>query len=145
VRAACSPFAAILLLFVTLGCDKKGTPVQPSASADLPPPEVSQYHPERLFTEITHEFGLPEEVPIYPDGTFMTPEITPSGIAVLDYDNDGLLDVLHVRHPAPMPWEQQIKSTEPNRLFRQEANGRFKEVPGAAGLAGKGYRPGSRS
>src|SRR5438309_9517247 len=47
-----------------------------------------------LFTEITREVGLPADPPRYPDGTYMTPEITPGGVALLDVDNDGRLDIL---------------------------------------------------
>ena len=78
----------------------------------------------------------------YPDGTFMAPEITPGGVAVFDFDDDGRLDILQVRHPSPAPWAEQIKASEPNRLFRQRNDGRFEEVPGAAGLAGKGFHHG---
>jgi hypothetical protein len=125
-------------------CERKDPNLPANGEVPEVPKAVVQgtYNPEKLFTEITSEFGLPEQVPVYPDGTFMTPEITPSGVAVFDFDNDGLLDVLHVRHPAPMPWEQQIKSSEPNRLFRQQQDGRFVEVPDAAGLKGKGYHNG---
>jgi hypothetical protein len=72
----------------------------------------------------------------------MAPEITPGGVAVLDFDNDGRLDILLVPHPAPAPWEEQKKSSVPNRLFKQRADGRYEEVPGAGGLAGKGFHHG---
>jgi hypothetical protein len=93
--------AAVLLC----GCERKSGSVRSNAtSTETQQAAVSQgrYDSEKLFTEITSEFGLPEQVPTYPDGTFMTPEITPSGVAVFDFDNDGLLGVLHVRHPAPI-------------------------------------------
>ena len=132
----------LLALIGGIGCGRKeessGGKAEPAESAV----SLGSYNADRLFTEITTELGLSEQAAPYPDGTFMTPEITPSGVAVFDFDNDGLLDVLHVRHPAPMPWEQQIKANESNRLFRQQAGGRFVEVPGAAGLKGKGYHNG---
>jgi hypothetical protein len=103
---------------------------------------ASKYNPQHLFTEITGEIGFDANPPPYPDGTFMTPEITPGGVAVFDYDNDGLQDVLIVRHPNPLPWEQQVKATAPNRLYRQQPDHTFREVPDAAGLSGKGYHHG---
>src|SRR5688500_15965260 len=95
-----------------------------------------------LFTEVTAAVGFPERPPIYPDGRFATPEITPGGCALLDYNNDGRLDILVICHPPPMPHAQMIRATAPNRLFRQEADGKFVEVDGAAGLGGSGFHHG---
>src|SRR5262245_61759962 len=66
--------------------------------------ESRKFDPQHLFTEITEEVGFNANPPLYPDGTFMTPEITPGGVAVFDYDNDGLQDILILRHPSPLPW-----------------------------------------
>lgn len=95
-----------------------------------------------LFTEVTAKLGFNEAPPRYPDGTYLTPEITPGGVALFDYDNDGLLDVLVICHPPPGPHDDAIKATAPNRLYRQQASGAFVEVPDAAGLAGKGFHHG---
>ena len=102
-------------------------------AAEAPPP---------LFKEVTADLGFPEKPPIYPDGQFLTPEITPGGVALLDYNNDGRLDILIVCHPPPMPHAQMIQATAPNRLFRQEGDGKFIEVEGAAGLGGTGFHHG---
>ncbi len=102
----------------------------------------SIYQPDHLFTEITSELGFEANPGIYPNGTYMTPEITPSGVAVFDFNNDGLLDILHICHPKPAPWEQQLRGSEPNRLYRQEPDGRFVPVPNAGGLAGTGFHNG---
>ncbi len=103
---------------------------------------IRTHQPEHLFTEVTGALGFQQDPPVYPDGTFLVPEITPGAVAVLDFDNDGRLDILVVPHPAPAPWEEQKNATAPNRLFHQNADGRFTEVPGAAGLAGKGFHHG---
>ena len=95
-----------------------------------------------FFTEVTGHLGFDPNPPRYPDGTYMTPEITPGGVALFDYDNDGRLDVLLVRHPPPGPYPAAFKAAAPNRLFRQKPDGTFAEVAGAAGLGGKGYHHG---
>jgi enediyne biosynthesis protein E4 len=95
-----------------------------------------------LFKEVTAAVGFPEKPPTYPDGRFLTPEITPGGVAVLDYNNDGRLDLLVICHPPPMPHAEMIKATAPNRLYRQETDGNFVEVDGAAGLGGSGFHHG---
>jgi hypothetical protein len=154
---------ALLGLFTGLaGCDRNRTaaplPEQPkqdraggnNANASSANGTVSAaangaaraHDPARLFREVTAEVGFDENPPRYPDGTFMAPEITPGGVAIFDFDNDGRLDILVIRHPAPSPWLEQIKATEPNRLYRQMPNGTFVEVPGAAGLAGTGFHHG---
>ena len=53
---------------------------------------------EPLFTEITSEVGLDDTSERWPsDGTYTLPEIMGGGVALLDYDNDGDLDLLHIR------------------------------------------------
>ena len=107
-----------------------------------PAPVASADGSRQLFSEITAAAGFNENPDRYPDGTYMTPEITPGGVALFDCDNDGRLDVLVICHPPPMPYEKMVQATAPNRLFKQQADGRFVEVPGAAGLAGKGFHHG---
>lgn len=98
--------------------------------------------PDALFREVTAELGITNAAGPYPDGTYMTPEITPGGVAVFDADGDGRLDILVICHPPPGPWQTAFASSAPNRLFLQQPGGSFKEVPGAAGLAGKGFHHG---
>jgi hypothetical protein len=60
------------------------------------------------------------------------PQIMGSGAALLDYDNDGRLDVYLIQNGGP-------KSQSTNRLFHQEADGRFKDVSAGSGLDIAGY------
>jgi enediyne biosynthesis protein E4 len=68
-----------------------------------------------------------------------------SGVALLDYDNDGLLDVFFV-NGAPLA-DPTAKGTIPqktapkywNRLFHQKKDGTFEDVTEKAGLQGLGY------
>ncbi len=66
------------------------------------------------------------------------PETMPAGIALLDYDRDGFLDIYLV-NGANMP---SLAKTEPkyyNRLFHNNGNGTFTDVTERAGVAGSGY------
>jgi hypothetical protein len=68
-----------------------------------------------------------------------------SGVALFDYDNDGLLDVFFV-NGAPLS-DPTAKGTIPaktgpkdwNRLFHQKKDGTFEDVTEKAGLQGVGY------
>jgi enediyne biosynthesis protein E4 len=68
-----------------------------------------------------------------------------SGVALLDFNNDGRLDIFFsngARILDPMPeGKQPVKEGERywNRLYKQLPDGRFEDVTEAAGLAGEGY------
>ena len=71
-------------------------------------------------------------------------ETMPGGVALLDYNNDGLLDIFlvnagHVREPMSSPFS--FDRHEPaywNRLYRQNKDGTFTDVTEQAGLANAG-------
>ena len=68
-----------------------------------------------------------------------------SGVAVFDYDNDGLLDLFFVNgapiaDPTPKGTIPQKKSEQDwNRLYHQKKDGTFEDVTVKAGLQGIGY------
>jgi hypothetical protein len=53
------------------------------------------------FEDWTRTRGLPSPAGDWPDGTYATPEVTVGGVALLDYDNDGRLDILQICHGRP--------------------------------------------
>src|SRR5688500_15103057 len=118
------------LLMFTAGCKRPSSaPAQPSAQPNAERALQGdsergreRFHLNHLFREVTAELGFVENPGPYPDGTFMAPEITPGGVAVFDFDDDGRLDILQIRHPSPAPWAEQVKASEPNRLFRQRTD-----------------------
>ena len=67
------------------------------------------------------------------------------GVAVLDFDGDGLLDLFFVNGAAlqdPMPSSAQPDKSDPrywNRLYRNNGNGTFTDVTEKAGVQGRGY------
>ena len=69
------------------------------------------------------------------------PETMVSGVAVFDYDNDGLLDIYAV-NGATMPGLEKVDESFHNRLFRNRGHWAFEDVTKRAGVAGKGYELG---
>ncbi len=71
-------------------------------------------------------------------------ETMPGGVALLDYNNDGLLDIFlinggHVASPILVPEEFDRKNPRYwNRLYRQDKEGSFTDVTKQAGLANAG-------
>ncbi len=68
-----------------------------------------------------------------------------SGVAVFDYDNDGLLDIFFpngapIPNPAPKGTvPQKASPADWNRLYHQKKDGTFEDVTERAGLKGIGY------
>ena len=71
-------------------------------------------------------------------------ETMPGGVALLDYNNDGLLDIFLVNGGAltsPMAQPETFDRANPhywNRLYRQNKDGSFTDVTKSAGLANAG-------
>jgi hypothetical protein len=71
-------------------------------------------------------------------------ETMPGGVSLLDYNNDGLLDIFFVnggRVSDPMNLPESFHRNEPrywNRLYRQNRDGGFTDVTEQAGLASAG-------
>ncbi len=66
------------------------------------------------------------------------PETMVAGVALLDYDNDGWLDIYAV-NGATMPGLDKRAPEYWNRLFRNDGRGAFADVTAEAGVAGRGY------
>jgi hypothetical protein len=60
------------------------------------------------------------------------------GVAALDYDGDGLLDVFFT-NGATQPGLQKPEAGWWNRLYRNRGNGTFEDVTAKAGLGGEGF------
>jgi hypothetical protein len=93
------------------------------------------------FEEIAGKSGLRFELHNGAVGEFHQPELMLGGLAVLDYNNDGCMDVFFT-NGAAMP---SLKKTGPqffNRLFRNNCDGTFTDVTEKAGVAGEGYSMG---
>ena len=69
------------------------------------------------------------------------PQTMAGGVAVFDYNNDGLLDI-YVVNGATMPALLKDGAQYSDRLFRNNGDGTFTDVTDTAGLAGQGFNIG---
>ncbi len=94
------------------------------------------------FTDVTKESGLAFTHANSATSSKYLLETMGGGVALLDYDNDGRLDVFFTngaRIDEVMPQGRQPDKSDPkhwNRLYRQGANGSFTDVTEKAGLTG---------
>ena len=99
--------------------------------------------PLGLF-EVTQPRGLDFILQNSPTPQKYLIETMPGGVALLDYNNDGLLDIFLVnggRVTSPMQSPENFDRKDPrywNRLYRQNKDGSFTDVTEQAGLANAG-------
>jgi hypothetical protein len=84
------------------------------------------------FEDVTAASGLDFRHEAGPVGRYSLPQVMGSGVALLDFDNDGRLDVYLVHNGGP-------DSPARNRLFRQRPDGTFQDVSAGSGLDVAGY------
>jgi hypothetical protein len=121
------PLAAGLFLILILalaGCDVKVTvPVAPA-------PSLANSAPGGWFEDVADAWGIDFVQHAGPVDGYPMPQINGTGVAVLDCDGDGLLDLYFL---------QGIADAEhPNRLYRQRERGKFEDVTAGSGLEGNG-------
>ena len=100
------------------------------------------------FVDVTDSVGIDFRHVSSSTSQKYLPETMGSGVALLDYDGDGRLDIFFAngaRIDDPMPAGTLPVKDGPrywNRLYHQKPDGRFEDVTTAAGLAGTGYGQG---
>lgn len=99
---------------------------------------VQADHSSIRFEDVTGQSGITFITDSSPTPNKNQPETMVSGIGLIDYDNDGYLDIFII-NGAAIP---SLKKDSPkfyNRLFHNNHDGTFTDVTEKAGLAGDGY------
>ena len=116
----------------------------PPAPAPAPPDAD-----HAAFTDDAAKDGIPFKHNAYHTPTKYLLETMGSGVAVFDYDNDGLLDIFFangapIPNPAPKGTiPRKASPADSDRLYHQKKDGTFEDVTTAAGLQGNGYSLGT--
>ena len=135
VRRRGLPWVAVIAGgLLTLGCFHSGPP----APLPDPNPDAAASAPDGpgFFEDVTAASGVDfryrngEEADLY---TLL--ETLGGGVALLDYDQDGRMDIFLTGGGYFDPAEKTVKGY-PNRLYHNEGGGRFRDVTAEAGLDG---------
>src|SRR5580693_4236741 len=94
--------------------------------------------PHITFEDIAPKAGVHFVTENCPTPEKHQPETMPAGVALFDYDGDGLLDIYLV-NGAEMPSLAKTGPKYDNRLFHNNGNGTFTDVTEHARVAGAGY------
>ncbi len=136
------PVLLLLSLAAALACsrsegDSSGPAGRPPADASAPGPDGRP-----VFRDITATSGVDF---VHRNGRTLArlmPETMGSGVAILDADGDGLMDLYFV-DSGPVPGAGGGGSAPANRLYRNLGGLRFQDVTEKAGVAGRGFGMGA--
>ena len=94
--------------------------------------------PSIQFEEVAQKAGLLFQFNNAESGKFHQIELMGGGVAVLDYNNDGCMDVFFT-NGAAIPSLKKSGTQYSNRLFRNNCDMTFTDVTREAGVSGEGY------
>lgn len=137
--ALCLGFSAGLAFFLYRPKPAKQPKQQKQPKPAIPADwDMSLGYPP-VFTDITRQAGIAFKHHNGLTGKYHYPEIMGGGIALLDYDGDGWLDIYFVNgnHLLKEPSPDLI-----NRLYRNNRDGTFTDVTAAAGVGDAGFGQG---
>ena len=97
-----------------------------------------QLSPRIRFEDVTEKSGLNFTLATGADGHFYQPEIMGGGVAALDFNNDGCMDLFFV-NGAVLPSAKKTSPAFSNRLYRNNCDLTFTDVTAGSGLSGEGY------
>jgi enediyne biosynthesis protein E4 len=108
----------------------------------MTPPSPDETLPAPRFVDIAGEAGIAFRLQNSSTPEKHQIETMPGGVAVLDYDRDGLMDI-YFTNGARSPSLQRSGRDHWNRLYKNLGNARFADVTERAGVQGDGYMMGA--
>lgn len=124
-------WAVVLLIGLALGACRRDEPIK---TADDSTPSRSA----GWFTDITNDAGLDFVYESGPYGRLFMPEIMGAGVALVDLDGDGNLDIYLTNGHNGLP-ETVSEGDQTNRFFRQRPDGGWVDATVESGLGDRGY------
>lgn len=128
---------------------RTGKSYSAGTSTKKPPPQPPQAQSPVSFSDVTNQVGISfKRTPSFTSLKYLI-EAMGGGVAILDYDNDGRMDLFFtngalLKDPlakAEMPDKRDPKFW--NRLYHQKPDGKFEDVTEASGVKGSGYSMGA--
>jgi hypothetical protein len=148
VKILCSAILIAVALKLPFSSQQRTGRSYSSDPIKQPPAAVPQAPSPVTFTDITANSGIGFKHSASPTSQKYLLEAMGGGVAALDYDNDGRLDLFFTngaRLLDPMPKGALPNKNEPqywNRLYHQKTDGTFEDVTERAGVRGEGYSMG---
>ena len=124
-------------LFWWSGKDKNAAGVGPRSSAGDPSRHDANV-PAVKFTDITSEAGIRFTHVHGATGEKLLPETMGGGVAFLDFDNDGAVDLLFV-NSMHWPWNDRAPRDNTLALNRNNGKGQFSDAKAGSGLDANFY------
>ena len=145
-------FAVTLLALAGAALPQQPTPTPAATGKSYSSPELErpattapQFPSPVTFSDITAQSAINFRHYASPTSIKYLPETMGAGAALIDFDNDGRLDVFFTNGAEisdPMPRGKVMEKTAAkfwNRLYHQKPDGTFEDVTEKAGVQGTGY------
>jgi enediyne biosynthesis protein E4 len=137
--------AAAALAIAAPACRPGGEPPVAAPHADVPPQRQTaapaETQPEAIHGILLQDASATTGIEfVHNDGSSghrYLPEAMASGVALFDYDNDGLIDIYFLSGAPLFP--ARPDSSVRNALYRNEGNFRFRDVTDEAGVGHAGF------
>jgi tetratricopeptide (TPR) repeat protein len=107
------------------------------ASSSTAPPRPVERSSAIRFEDVAQAAGVQFQYDSGATSRHYLADTMGGGVGLIDFDDDGWLDIYLV-NGCPVPWNLRDQP-RPNRLYRNQGDGTFRDVTDAAGVAGRGY------
>jgi hypothetical protein len=123
-------------VMVAPGCDRASEPAETPAPAAAPRPAEIR----ACFEDLASDAGIDFIWESGHTGDFLMPEIVGGGVALIDFDLDGDLDIYFVQGgDIRAAWPDGAEGTAGNRLYQNNGSMDFTDVTETSGGGDRGY------